>query len=157
MPMEEGGNVYRRMAKTSHCDSAEDRIGTAKKVVFLLAGVILMQHQQRRLCDGKGHARLWQRRSDYGHGRQKQPRRGELPQPNVEFVSAGTPSSAMTKASMKGILINPLNAGAGPFPTIVSDAQWVAACKKLLEQESSEQFLVNLLFMLRQSFQILAD
>jgi len=74
-----------------------------------------------------------------------------LPKPNVEFVYSGTPNSAMTAAGIKGILVNPLNAGAGPFPPIVSDAQWVAACKRLLEQESPEQFLVNLLFILRQA------
>ena len=80
-----------------------------------------------------------------------------LPQPNVEFVYSGTPNSAMTKAGIKGILINPLNAGAGPFPAMVSDAQWVAACTQLLQQESPEQFLVNLLFVLRQSLTTLVD
>jgi hypothetical protein len=81
----------------------------------------------------------------------------KLPQPDVEFVLSGTPPSAMTEAGVKGILVNPLNAGAGPFPPLVSDAQWVAACKRLLEQEPPEQFLVNLLFMLRKSLDTLGD
>jgi hypothetical protein len=81
----------------------------------------------------------------------------ELPRPNVEWVSSGTPPTAMTAAGVKGILVNPLNAGAGPFPPLVSDAQWVGACKKLLQQESPEQFLVNLLFMLRRSLEALDD
>jgi hypothetical protein len=81
----------------------------------------------------------------------------ELPQPNVEFVTSGTPTSAMTEAGIRGILVNPLNAGAGPFPALVSDAQWVAACKQLLQQDTPEQFLVNLLFMLRRSLDTLAD
>jgi hypothetical protein len=74
----------------------------------------------------------------------------KLPRPNVQVVPSGTPSSAMTEAGVKGILINPLNAGVGPFPPLVSDDQWVAACKRFLQQEAPEQFLVNLLFVLRQ-------
>lgn len=81
----------------------------------------------------------------------------ELPQPNVEWVRSGTPPAAMTAAGVKGILVNPLNAGAGPFPPLVSDAHWVGACKQLLQQESPEQFLVNLLFVLRQSLETLGD
>jgi hypothetical protein len=81
----------------------------------------------------------------------------KLPRPNVEWVRSGTPPTAMTEAGVKGILVNPLNAGAGPFPQLVSDAAWVGACKKLLQQESPEQFLVNLLFVLRQSLETLGD
>jgi hypothetical protein len=80
-----------------------------------------------------------------------------LPRPNVEWVPTGTPNTAMTAAAIKGILVNPLYAGAGPFPPIVGDAQWVAACTKLLQQEPPEQFLVNLLFVLRQSLATLGD
>jgi hypothetical protein len=79
----------------------------------------------------------------------------KLPKPNVEFVKSGTPDSSMTAAGVKGILVNPLNAGAGPFPPIVTDAQWVAACKQLLERETPEQFLVNVLFILRQALDTL--
>ncbi len=81
----------------------------------------------------------------------------ELTKPNVEYVLSGTSPSAMTAAGVKGILVNPLNTGAGPLPALVSDAQWVAACKQLLEQEPPEQFLVNLLFILRQALGKLDD
>lgn len=81
----------------------------------------------------------------------------ELPQPNVEWVPSGTATAAMTEAGVKGMLVNPLYAGAGPFPPLVSDAMWVAACKQLLQQESPEQFLVNMLFVLRRSLESLAD
>lgn len=84
-------------------------------------------------------------------------RRQGLPRPNVEWVPSGTPPASMTAEAVKGILLNPLNAGAGPFPAIVDDAQWVSACKRFLQQEPAEQFLVNLLFVLRQSLQALAD
>lgn len=90
--------------------------------------------------------------SNSNDGRQK-----GLPRPNVKWVPSGTPPASMTAEGVKGILVNPLNAGAGTFPAIVDDAQWVAACTRLLQQEPPEQFLVNLLFILRQSLEILAD
>ena len=86
----------------------------------------------------------------------KRPTDGEdnqLPRPDVEWVTSGTRPGAFTAAGVKGILVNPLYAGAGPFPRIVSDAEWVGACTKLLQEESAEQFLVNLLFVLRQSLE----
>jgi hypothetical protein len=33
------------------------------------------------------------------------------------------------------------------------DAVWVRACAKLIEEEGPEQFLVNLLYVLRECFQ----
>jgi hypothetical protein len=76
-----------------------------------------------------------------------------LPIPNVEFAVGGTPPEAMAPAGVKGILTNPLYAGAGPFPALVSDAQWVAAALRLLKEEPPEQFLVNLLFVVRRSLE----
>jgi hypothetical protein len=78
-----------------------------------------------------------------------------LPAPDVEWTPGGKPNAEMTEAAIKGILINPLYAGAGPFPPVVSDADWVAASKKLLRQDGPEQFLVNLLYVLRQSLNAL--
>ena len=34
----------------------------------------------------------------------------------------------------------------------ISDEQWIAACAKILRDDSSEQFLVNLPFVLRETF-----
>ena len=76
-----------------------------------------------------------------------------LPQPNVEVARSGTRPEEWTPEAIKGMVINPIYAGLGPFPRLVSDAQWVAACKRaLLETDSVDQFLVNLLFVLRESF-----
>ena len=80
-----------------------------------------------------------------------------LPRPNVEWAPSGLPLTSMTAEAVKGILVNPLYAGAGPFPAIVDDAQWVAASMRFLQEEPPEQFLVNLLFVLRQSLEALAD
>ena len=35
--------------------------------------------------------------------------------------------------------------------TLVSDALWVAAAKRILAEDGPDQFLVNLLFVLRQT------
>ena len=80
-----------------------------------------------------------------------------LPRPNVVWAPSGLPLASMTAETVKGMLVNPLYAGAGPFPAIVDDAQWVAACKRLLQEDTPEQFLVNLLFVLRQSLETLSD
>jgi hypothetical protein len=54
---------------------------------------------------------------------------------------------------VKGILVNPIYTGVGRFPRLVEDAVWVRACAKLIEEEGSQQFLVNLLYVLRECFQ----
>jgi hypothetical protein len=48
------------------------------------------------------------------------------------------------------MLINPIYTGVGPFPRLVEDAAWGRACAKLIEEEGADQFLVNLLFVLRE-------
>ena len=73
----------------------------------------------------------------------------DLPEPDVEFMTSGTKPEDFTEAGIKGILMNPVYAGIGEFPPLVSDEQWVAACRRVIEQGSPEQFLVNLLFLLR--------
>jgi hypothetical protein len=45
----------------------------------------------------------------------------------------------------------PIYTGVGPFPRLVEDAAWVRACAKLIKEEGAEQFLVNLLYVLRES------
>jgi hypothetical protein len=38
-------------------------------------------------------------------------------------------------------------------PGWFEDADWVRACAKLIEEEGPQQFLVNLLYVLRECFQ----
>jgi hypothetical protein len=73
-----------------------------------------------------------------------------LPAPNVVVARSGTPPEELTPEAVKGILVNPIYTGLGPFPRLVGDEAWVRACAKLIEEEGSEQFLVNLLFVLRE-------
>jgi hypothetical protein len=76
-----------------------------------------------------------------------------LPAPNVAVARAGMPPDQLSPEAVKGILVNPIYTGVGPFPRLIEDAAWVRACAKLIEEEGKEQFLVNLLFVLRECFQ----
>jgi hypothetical protein len=76
-----------------------------------------------------------------------------LPAPNVVVPRAGTPPERLPPQAVKGILVNPIYTGVGPYPRLVEDAAWVRACAKLIEEEGAEQFLVNLLYVLRECFQ----
>jgi hypothetical protein len=70
-----------------------------------------------------------------------------LPAPNVVVAN---PLDQPSPEAVKGILVNPIYTGIGPFPRLVEDATWVRACSKLIEEEGPEQFLVNLLHVLRE-------
>jgi hypothetical protein len=76
-----------------------------------------------------------------------------LPAPNVIVARAGTPPDQLSQGAVKGIRVNPIYTGVGPFPRLVGDAAWVRACAKLIEEEGAQQFLVNLLFVLGECFQ----
>lgn len=77
--------------------------------------------------------------------------------PNCEYLPARvfTPESVFwTVAQVKGIICNPVYAGGmGPYPHpgIVSDETWVAMAVKAIKEDGAEQFLVNMLYVLRKS------
>ena len=73
-----------------------------------------------------------------------------LPAPNFVVARAGTPPDQL---SPEAVLVNPIYTGLSPFPRLVEDVAWVRACAKLIEEEGPQQFLVNLLFVLRECFQ----
>ena len=72
-----------------------------------------------------------------------------LPAPNV-VARAGTPPQQLSPEAVKGILVNPIYTGVGPFPRLVQDEARVRACARLIEEEGADQFLVNLLHVLRE-------
>jgi hypothetical protein len=76
-----------------------------------------------------------------------------LPAPNVVVARTGTPPEQLSPEAVKGILVNPIYTGVGHFPRLVEDAAWVRACVKLIEEEGPQQFLVNLVYVLRECFQ----
>jgi hypothetical protein len=80
-----------------------------------------------------------------GHGGKR-----PLPAPNVMVPWSGTQLQDLSPEAIRGILVNPIYTGIGPFPRLVEDEAWVDACAKLIEDEGAHQFLVNLLFVLRE-------
>ncbi len=71
-----------------------------------------------------------------------------LPKPNVKYTN--TPGTT-SEASLRGLISNPVYAGVPPYPRLISDEAWVKGALELIEEEGAEQFLVNLLYMLRNS------
>jgi hypothetical protein len=78
-----------------------------------------------------------------------------LPRPNVCVARTG--QGELTEEKVRGMLCNPIYAGLGPYPAIVTDEQWVTCAKQMIEEEGPEQFLVNLLYCLRESFAFLNE
>lgn len=76
--------------------------------------------------------------------------------PALPFVTARAPSSGeslseFTAEDMRGLLTNPIYAGLGPYPQIIADEVYVAAAARLIREQGPEQFLVNLLTVLREA------
>lgn len=71
-----------------------------------------------------------------------------LPRPTVEYPVNPTHP---TEAAMRGALSNPVYAGIPPFSRRVSDEAWIEAALELIHEDGAEQFLVNMLYMLRLS------
>jgi hypothetical protein len=46
-------------------------------------------------------------------------------------------------------ICNPIYAGIPPYPPLVSDEDWIVAARRVIEQEGIEQFLANMLYLLR--------
>ena len=80
-------------------------------------------------------------------GEEKRP----LPKPTATFVSSDG-IGEMTEDKIRGIVCNPVCAGIGPYPGLITDDQWVRAAAKMVEEDGAEQFLVNLLHVLRLTF-----
>ncbi len=83
-----------------------------------------------------------------GNGHENKP----LPEPTAE-IRLAEDEGPWTEAQVMGLTCNPVYAGVGPFPQIISDELWVSANVRMIEGEkiSLEQFLVNMLYALRES------
>lgn len=77
-----------------------------------------------------------------------------LPKPNVRVMVAGEKPDA---AGVRGIVCNPVYTGVAPYPPITDDAIWIAAAKRAIKEDGIEQFLVNMLYVLRQSMDAARD
>ena len=74
-----------------------------------------------------------------------------LPKPTATFVSSDS-IGEMTEDKIRAIVCNPVYAGIGTFPGLITDEQWVRAAATMIAEDGAEQFLVNLLHILRASF-----
>jgi hypothetical protein len=71
-----------------------------------------------------------------------------LPRPTVEYpMNPAHP----TEATMRGLLCNPIYVGIPPFSRRVSNEAWIKTALELIKEEGIEQFLVNMLYVLRLS------
>jgi hypothetical protein len=86
----------------------------------------------------------------------KKPSKTKLPRPNAAFRTSDQ-TGDVTPAEILGMICNPIYAGMGPYPTLVTDEQWVAAAATAINKEGAEQFLVNLLHVLRQTLALDED
>jgi len=77
--------------------------------------------------------------------------REPLPEPTATLKSSDD-GSPFTEAELRGMLCNPIYAGLGPFPPYISDERWIRNAAKLIREEGVEQFLVNLLHILKMTF-----
>ena len=61
-----------------------------------------------------------------------------LPAPNVVVAMSRTPVDELSPEAVKGILINPIYAGVGPFRRLVQDDAWVRGCAQMIEEGGAE-------------------
>ena len=77
-----------------------------------------------------------------------------LPRCTAELPTGGV-AGLDSGEKIRGVICNPIYAGVGPFPRMVSDETWIGSAAKLVRDEGPEQFLVNMLYVLRRSFDAL--
>ncbi len=71
-----------------------------------------------------------------------------LPRCTVKYVND---PNQMNEAAIRGMLSNPVYVGIPPYRRVVSDEAWIRAAVELINEDGPEQFLVNMLYMLRVS------
>lgn len=63
--------------------------------------------------------------------------------------------SDWTPEEVKGLRLNPIYTGIGCFmPGSVTDEEWVRGAVRSIKEDGPEQFLVNILHLLRESFAV---
>ena len=77
--------------------------------------------------------------------------KSSIPSPNVTVKQSGD-KTEWTEEQIRGIICNPIYAGIGPFPSFVPDEEWIKCAAIQISNEGAEQFLVNLLYVMRMCF-----
>ena len=71
-----------------------------------------------------------------------------IPKPTVRPATG----SSWEAPDVRAVLCNPVNVGLGPFQQAVPEDLWLKAAEKQVAEYGAEQYLVNVLFMLKESF-----
>ena len=71
-----------------------------------------------------------------------------LPKPNVDLRPS--PDGDVTPEQVRALFANPLFTGIAHFPKTVDDETWVRAAAQAIREHGPEQWLVNMLYVLRQ-------
>lgn len=80
----------------------------------------------------------------------KRPDQKPLPKPNVDLTASE--DGQMTAEKVRAMFCNPLYAGiTANFPKLVDDETWIRAAAQAIREHGSEQWLVNMLYVLRES------
>ena len=78
-------------------------------------------------------------------------KKSTLPKPNVTAQSNN--EDTLDETTIKGMMCNPIYTGIAPFQPVISDEAWIQAATQLINEEGPEQFLVNMLHVLRESME----
>jgi hypothetical protein len=71
-----------------------------------------------------------------------------LPRPNVDFKVSDN-FREWTPEQARAVICNPLCAGVGPDPALIFEDDWVRNAAQAIAAEGAEQFLVNMMAVLR--------
>lgn len=71
-----------------------------------------------------------------------------LPKPNVDLTRSD--DGEMTPEKVRALFCNPLYVGIAPFPKLIDDETWVRAAVQSIREHGTEQWLVNMLYVLKE-------
>ena len=69
--------------------------------------------------------------------------------PKVHWPDLRTPPDTWSLAEARGVAINPIVTGIGRHPRTIPDEDWVLSCERDIQEIGLEQFLTDLLHILR--------
>lgn len=78
----------------------------------------------------------------------KRPDQKPLPKPNVDL--SPSVDGDVTPEQVRALFCNPLFTGIAHFPKTVDDETWVRSAMQAIREHGSEQWLVNMLYVLRE-------
>ena len=80
-----------------------------------------------------------------------EPNGGDETLPTPDVSARRKVRGTMTKREMRGVVCNPLYVGIGPCQQQVPEVDWVRFAAQEIREHGPEQFLVNLIFVLRET------